>query len=70
MTRTTLPTWAEMSLWDNGRCRCPRCGKFRRRQDIPNDQPITVSLSSVTMRVVPGCRECLGQGELGLTAAG
>lgn len=59
MRRTGLPMWAELSLWDNsGRCRCPRCGKYRKREDIP-DQPTTIVLSHATISVAPACGSCL-----------
>lgn len=55
---------AEMSLWDeSGRCKCPCCGKFRKRSDIPDDQQ--TSITSVSSEVVshvhisPSCKYCL-----------
>lgn len=53
----------EMALYDErGRCRCPLCGKYRRRSDIP-DQPASVTVGNsevrVTVHVAPGCRECV-----------
>lgn len=50
---------AEMSLWDiNGRCRCPGCGKYRKRSDIP-DQQTTACGGGMIISLLPVCRTCL-----------
>jgi len=53
----------EMCLWDeHGNCRCPYCGKYRRREDIP-DQPGHVEFGDDNVRghlhIAPACRWCL-----------
>ena len=57
----------EMGLYDeNGRCRCPGCGKFRKRSDIP-DQEGHIEFGSGAIRghlhVAPMCFECLREDE-------
>jgi hypothetical protein len=58
-----LTMMAEMSLWDiNGRCRCPHCGKFRKRSDIPNDQSTAMRTEGEVVAIIhlaPACFRCL-----------
>lgn len=53
----------EMSLRDNqGNCRCPYCGKYRRREDFPDqDGHIKFGDESVSglLHVAPACRYCM-----------
>jgi len=58
-----LSIMAEMTLYDaNGNCRCPRCGKYTKRENIP-DQPTsrTVRISGMVAHIhtVPMCNRCL-----------
>lgn len=61
-----LSHMAELALWEEGRCKCPRCGKYRKRSDIP-DQPtyITAVFDGVEAHIhtAPGCKYCLGEDE-------
>jgi len=58
-----LTMMAEMSLWDDdGRCRCPCCGKFRRRSDIPDDQQTATRTTGSVVAIIhlaPACFRCL-----------
>jgi len=50
----------DMAIHDEqGRCRCPICGRFRRREDF-QDQPGSLRCGSALITVAPACRECLG----------
>ena len=60
-TEQRLSMRAEMALWDmDGKCRCPGCGKYRKREDIPNDQRTAYSSGNMIVSVFPVCRDCLG----------
>ena len=63
----TLSMMQEMGLYDeHGRCRCPGCGRFRKRSDIP-DQQGHFEFGSGPIRghihVAPLCFKCLGEDE-------
>ena len=61
----TLSMMQEMGLYDeHGRCRCPGCGKFRKRSDIP-DQAWSIRLGPGVghMEVAALCFECLREDE-------
>lgn len=53
----------ELALYDaNGRCRCPLCGKYRKRADFPDQPKATTAQFPGGYAIVhlePGCRECL-----------
>ena len=62
-----LSMMAEMALYDvNGNCRCPRCGKYTKRENIP-DQPtgVTVNVGGGLARIhiAPMCNRCLNGGD-------
>ncbi len=59
-----LTMMQEMSIRDiNGNCRCPYCGKYRKRSDFP-DQPGHMTFGSndviVHAHVAAACRFCIG----------
>jgi len=63
----TLSMMQEMGLYDeHGRCRCPGCGKFRKRSDIP-DQPGHIGFKTEWctghFHVAALCFECLREEE-------
>lgn len=62
-----LSMMQEMMIYDdNGKCRCPVCGRFRKREDFP-DQPGHIEFGDATMRghlhVAPSCRKCMEHDE-------
>lgn len=59
----TFSYMQEMNIRDiNGNCRCPYCGKYRKRSDFP-DQPGHIDFGDNKVRghihVDPACRFCL-----------
>ena len=53
----------EISIRDNhGRCRCPYCGKYRRREDF-HEQPVHIRFGDKAdgglLHVAPACIFCL-----------
>jgi len=54
----------EMGLYDeNGRYRCPGCGKFRKRSDIPDQQGHFDILPGFHINLAPLCVKCLREDE-------
>ena len=52
----------EMCLYDrNGNVRCPWCGKYRKREDIP-DQDAHAGLRDGHINMLPACKWCLEKG--------
>ena len=44
---------------DQGRCRCPMCGKFAKPSDfVGSQQSLTIPGGRATL--LPGCRKCRG----------
>ena len=66
-----LSVMQEMAIYDdNCNCRCPCCGKFRKREDFP-DQSAHIEFGDATMRghihVAPACAECIKSANNGST---
>lgn len=59
----TLSYMQEMEIRDaNGNCRCPYCGKYRRREDFPEQDPhVYFENENVKghIHVDPACYACL-----------
>lgn len=51
-----------MEIWSSGRCKCPRCGKFRKPEDFL-DQPPAAHYADADMKIrislIPGCYKCV-----------
>jgi len=60
---TTLTYLQELSIRDrNGNCRCPYCGKYRKRDDFPNQDSHAYfgnGKARVQAHVDPACKYCL-----------
>ena len=55
----------ESSIRDiNGNCRCPYCGKYRKRADFPDQssaEVLTADGVEVRMHVAAMCQVCMGE---------
>lgn len=61
-----------MEIWSTGKCKCPRCGKFRKPTDFP-DQPAAINIRDsqawIHMHIAPGCYKCVEAPNAELTGA-